>query len=71
MYRKTSRYYVYSRARVCSIISKVGIIINKSYNGYTRTNDGINDAYIYIIHCNIPSHKNRYLVAVAELPIQS
>jgi hypothetical protein len=62
--------YVLARARVCSIISKVGIIINKSYNGYTRANDGIYDVY-NIIYYNIPSHKNRYLAAAAELPIQS
>lgn len=37
---------MFSLARVCCVISKVGIIINKSYNGYTLANDGIYDVYV-------------------------
>lgn len=52
--------YIYER-----VISKVGIIINKSYNGYTYK-------ILYDVY-NTTSHKNRYstAAAVAELPIQS
>lgn len=58
--QKNVSMYVY----VC-VISKVGVIINKSYNGYTRAHDFIRLTYY------IPSHKNRYSAAAVELPIQS